>query len=113
MLDFISTVCLIYICYKISDPVDFTKYFKKKEYKDPWRRQWNLTYENEKINVSVGDLVRWKYWDGDLFEGPQPVGLVIKLHNWYHPPIAEVLYTNGVIQHESTHALEIVLPKAD
>lgn len=38
MLDFISTVCLIYICYKISDPVDFTKYFKKKEYKDPWRR---------------------------------------------------------------------------
>ena len=38
MLDFISTICLLYICYKISDPSDFTKHFKKKEYKDPWRR---------------------------------------------------------------------------
>ena len=37
MLEFISTVCLVYICYRISDPIDFKK-LKKKEYKDPWRR---------------------------------------------------------------------------
>ena len=69
--------------------------------------------KKEKLRISVGDLVQWKYWDSDIFEGPQPVGLVLKVHDWYHPSIAEVLYTSGRIQHESTEALEIVLPKAD
>jgi hypothetical protein len=48
----------------------------------------------------------------DVFEGPSPVGLVIRIHTWYTPPFAEVLYTTGRIRHESTEALEIVLPKA-
>ena len=110
MLEFISTVCLVYICFSISDPIDFKK-LKKKEYKDPWRRQQELP--EEKKRVSVGDLVKWKYWDSEILEGPQPVGLVLNMHDWDHPAIAEVLYTNGIIQHESAEALEIVLPKGD
>jgi hypothetical protein len=66
----------------------------------------------DKIHVSVGDLVRWKYWMSDVFEGPPPLGLVVKIYDWSTPHIAEVLYTTGRIQHESTEALEIVLPKA-
>jgi hypothetical protein len=48
----------------------------------------------------------------DVFEGPPPLGLVVKIYEWHTPHIAEVLYTTGRIQHESTEALEIVLPKA-
>ena len=68
---------------------------------------------NNAPKIKVGDLVRWKFWMADVFVGPQPVGLVIKIHDWYYPAIAEVLYTNGIIEHESAESLEIVLPKAD
>lgn len=42
MLEFISTVCLVYICYKISDPSNIMKQFNyktsKRRYRDPWRQ---------------------------------------------------------------------------
>ena len=109
MLDFISTVCLVYICYKISDPADFKK-FKKKEYKDPWRRQ---CLKDEAPEIEIGDLVRWRFWMSDVFEGPQPIGIVINILHCFTPKVCEVLYTSGRIQHESMEALEIVLPKDD
>ncbi len=68
---------------------------------------------DEAPEIKIGDLVRWKFWMSDVFEGPQPIGIVVNIMHWFHPKVCEVLYTNGKIQHESIEALEIVLPKAD
>ena len=63
--------------------------------------------------IKIGDLVRWKFWMADVFEGPQPIGIVINVMHYFCPKVCEVLYTNGKFQHESIDSLEIVLPKAD
>jgi hypothetical protein len=65
-------------------------------------------YHKPKLPVKVGDLVKWRYWQSDIFEGPEPIGIVIKIHTFYAPPFAEVLYVTGKIQYESIDALELV-----
>jgi len=60
------------------------------------------------LNIKVGDLVKWRYWQSDVFEGRQPIGLVVKIHTFYTPAFVEVLYVNGKIQYESIDALELV-----
>lgn len=59
-------------------------------------------------SIRVGDLVRWRFWRDDIFEGPQPIGLVVKVHGSYNPAVVEVLYNSGYTQWESVDALEIV-----
>lgn len=67
--------------------------------------------EEEFPKIKIGDLVKWKYWMSDVFEPPQPIGIVVNILYEFSPNVCEVLYTNGRKHHESIEALELVVPK--
>jgi len=68
---------------------------------------------DEASKIKIGDLVRWKFWMSDVFEPPQPIGIVVNILYDFSPKVCEVLYTNGRRHHESIEALELVVPKAE
>lgn len=67
--------------------------------------------EEGTTKIRIGDLVKWKFWMSEVFEGPQPVGIVVNILYEFSPNVCEVLYTTGRKHHESIEALELVVPK--
>ena len=61
MLEFISTVCLVYICYRISDPIDFKK-LKKKEFPQSTAAEIRIRENQDfKKQMSKGNNLLFKY----------------------------------------------------